>query len=129
MTARQAGARAQAAHIIDYLDPGLVELSFGRRKCIDLQGVNVRLHHLAQGLVNEPVAFDSAFFSKSLGDDSHLEVAPAVSGAGVSRVQVTLVLNLQMRWRKNSLEPVLYLPDAVRAHGSTSLNGFTFTSR
>jgi hypothetical protein len=96
LTAYQAGAWAQAAHIIDYLDPGLVELSFGWRKCIDIQGVDIRLHHWSQGLVNKPVAFDSASVGKGVGDDSHLEVAHAVAGAGVPCMQMTLILDLQM---------------------------------
>ncbi len=91
--------------------------------------MNIRLHHRSQGLVNEPVAFYSASFGKGVGHDSHFEMAHAVASAGVPCVQVTLILYLQMRRRKSGLEPFPNLLDAVRAHGSTNLKGFTLTSR
>lgn len=75
------------------------------------------------------MALDSAFPGEYIGDDRHLEMAHSTARASVSFVQVTLILHLQVCRRKHSLEPVSDLLHTVRIHGSTSLNGFTFTSR
>ncbi len=89
--------------------------------------MNIRLHHGPQCGIHQPVALNSALALERIGDNGYLEMPHAVTGPGVSCMQVTLVFDLQLRRRKPGLEPCLYLLDPLGSHGKTSLKGFTCT--
>ena len=89
--------------------------------------MNIRLHYVAEGRIYHTVALDSALAGKGIRHDPDLEVALTIAGTGVACVQVTLVLDQDVRRRKGRLQQ---FPDsllAFRRHGNTSLNGLTTT--
>ena len=93
---------------------------------IEFQGesVDIRLHHRAERLVNPAVSLDTIEAGESAGDQGNAEVASTVAGAGVPRVQMALVLDLESL-RFEDLGQTLADPFGPVDHGSTSLKGLT----
>ena len=91
--------------------------------------MNIGLHHVPERLEYHAVAPNSAFTSKGVRGNSHLEMPSAIPGTRVARVQVTLILDQDFDGGKRPLEHLLYALFSVDCHGNTSLNGFTITCR
>ena len=68
---------------------------FGRRARLDGQGVDVGLHHLAEGGVDGPVPGQRRLADEGLGRDPDGEMASPVAGAFVAGVLVAVVDHLQ----------------------------------
>ena len=64
---------------------------------------------------------------KCSGNDRNVVVPLAILGTGVSRMQVTLVLDQQVRWRERVPQDRLDSSESVFIHGRTFLNGLTVT--
>ena len=105
------------------------KLSLGRGVGVDFQGMYVGLHERPQRCVDQAVALDTALTLEVIGYDRHFEMARTVSGARMPRVEVALVLDLEVAWGKSGFESIPDNLNALRGHGSTRLNGLTLTLR
>lgn len=90
--------------------------------------MNIAIHHRAQGLVHQPVAFDGAQPCEGRRNDIDFEMTFAFFGAGVADVEMALVLYLELARVQGCRQAFAHLGNAGSiAHGSTGLKGFTVT--
>lgn len=89
--------------------------------------MNIGLHQVAEGVVDQPVAFQGAAALEERGGDADSEVAAAVPGARVAGVEVAFVDDLQLCRLQGCGEPLADGDQTILVHGSTSLNGLTTT--
>lgn len=87
----------------------------------------VGLQHIGEDLVNHSMPLDTAPAGKSRRNDANFKMALAIAGAGMSRVQMALILDQQFGGAECRHEQLADPIRSIRAHGSTSLNGFTAT--
>lgn len=57
--------------------------------------MNVRVHKVSERFVHQAVLRNTAETTEAGRSDAYVEVAPAVPGAGMTRMKVTLVGNFQ----------------------------------
>lgn len=70
-------------------------LDLVRAEGLYCQRMDLGLHQLTECIEYQPVACDPGQARKRRSDDHHPEVAPAIAGAGVPRVQMAFVLDFQ----------------------------------
>lgn len=125
-------AQVGAAGAVRWAWEGLARVFFGRAG-LDAQGMDVVLHELAEGLVDEPMTAQRGQAGELAGDDVDPEVTLAFACPGVADVQVALVGNFEFLGLQRVLEPRADQPDApvcvsrALVHGSTCLKGLTCT--
>jgi hypothetical protein len=95
----------------------------GNAQCVD-----VGLHQIADGVVDEAMTLDRFQAGEFARDDSDPKVPAPIPGAGMSLVQVALVDNVHILRLQSGSQSRPDFHDAVCVHGSTSLKGFTVTS-
>jgi len=71
------------------------------RAGINAERVNVGLHEGVEGIVHHAMALNTVLAGENISFYNHLEVAAAVLRAGVARVEMALVLNLDMTGLKS----------------------------
>jgi len=98
-----------------------------RRAGVYAKGMNFRVHHCPERVIDHPVARQRPYSHEGLGLDRYVKVAPAVPSAGMAGVQVALILYEQMRWCECGPENRLDSRDSILCHGRTLLKGFTVT--
>lgn len=81
--------------------------------------MNVRLHHVSEGIEYHPVSLDRVPAGKRGRDDSDAEVSAAVSSPLVPDVQVALVVDLKHIRLELSLEPFVHPRNPLLVHGAT----------
>jgi hypothetical protein len=69
-----------------------------RGQCLDAQRVNIGLHHVAGGLVNQPMPLQWALSVKLSRNNSNVKMSKAFTRAGMPLVQVAFVLYIQQLW-------------------------------
>ena len=67
--------------------------------------MNVGLHQFPERLENHSLPLKGPGIPESVRNDSHPEVALAISGAGVAHVQMALVDQFQLRRFKSGFQP------------------------
>lgn len=96
---------------------------------VHAQRMNIGLHHVMERLEYHAVALDSVLAHKGVGNNPDLEMSLAIPGTRMARVQVALVLNPEIHWRKRRLQKALNTLRPIGRHGNMSLNGLTVTCR
>jgi len=99
----------------------------GRFNRVNAQGVNVCLHQVIQGVVDEPVGLERPEAGKFVGYDADPEMTFSVTCSGVPYMQMALVDDLKVNRLKCRIEAFADYPDAIFVQGNTNLKGFTAT--
>lgn len=86
--------------------------------------MNIRLHQRAERVVDPAVALEAIEAGECLGDQTHAVVPSTVAGAGMARVQMALVLDLEGLGLEGVGQSPTHLFNPV-CHGSTHLKGLT----
>jgi len=102
-------------------------LALSGEACVDTEGVDVACHHVRQCLVYEPVSMNTPQTAECVGDDRDPEMSPAVAGAGVTDMQVALVVDLEELRGEGGFESRADLLRPFQRHGIACLKGFTIT--
>lgn len=89
--------------------------------------MNIRVHQVPDGLVDEPVALQRAQPRETRRDDANLKMPTPVTGAGVPDVLMTFVDDLEFGRVQGGFDASANLFDARFVQGSTCLNGLTMT--
>ena len=66
--------------------------------------MDIRDHHVAQRFKNHPVPIERPFVLERRRHDAHRVMAFAVPSAGMTRVKVAVVLNVELEWREGRFE-------------------------
>ena len=89
--------------------------------------MDVRLHQVPERLEYHSLPLQGPDMPEPVRNDSHLEVTPAIGGAGVATVPVALVNQFQLLGFKSGFQPSTYQAKPCLAHGRTCLKGCTST--
>src|SRR5690554_2444492 len=92
------------------------------------QSVNIRLHEIAERLIDHSMALEGVGARKALRHDPDLEVPASVPGSGMADVQVALVDDVQLFRQERRLQARTNGGDSVAAHGRTCRTGLIRTS-
>lgn len=90
--------------------------------------MDVSLHQRAERSIYEAMPFQRSLAREMTRDNSNLKMAPAVTRAGVARVAVTVVDDVELVGFERGLEPAAYRGDALGRHGHTRNTGLISTS-
>lgn len=99
----------------------------GRSFGVDAERVDVGLHQVADGVVDESVTLQWAEPAKTVRGNADVKVAAAIASAGVPNVLVALIGDLEPRRSQGRFDALPDPGNTVFAHGSTCLNGLTVT--
>jgi hypothetical protein len=83
-----------------------------RRIRLDSQGMNVRLHEGAQGVVHHPVAPDGRLAGKGFSHHGYPEMSAAVPGPGMAGMKMALILDFE-QFRLEGIQQAL--PDDLNS--------------
>lgn len=89
--------------------------------------MDVRFYQSVERIINHSVPLNPVLAFERCGNDGYVEVTPAIPGAFVPGMQMTLVFDEKFRWMKGRFQFRANACDAVVRHGRTSLKGFTVT--
>ena len=103
--------------------PGIGGLAGSER--LDGKGMNVGLHHFADGFVHETVPPHDRQTPETLRHHQHAEVPASLAGAGVADVAVAVVDDFELGRLQGGAQPLLDRRNARSGHGSTLTNGRT----
>lgn len=78
--------------------------------------MNVGLHHRAEGLVDEPVPVKSGLARERARDDHDPKVSPAIPGASMSGMQMTLIRDIEQLGMERHLQSFADGVKACRSH-------------
>lgn len=93
------------------------------------QRVDICLHQRAECFENHSVSLERPSAGKGFGFYVYLEMTQPVAGAGMTFVQVTLVLDNESGRGKGLGQPCFDQSDPVCVHGKTRRNGLTTVVR
>ncbi len=95
---------------------------------LDDQGVDVALHEVPDGRIDQPVALQGRNTPERLGHDMYAKMAQAPGRAGMTGMQVALVLDDEFLRRKALRQDIAQARRPLRAiQGSTGRKGSTST--
>jgi len=91
--------------------------SAARGARINAERVNLVLHQLCKCAVDQAMTLNSRLTAKSFSDYKYTEMSFAISCAGVTGMQMTIVYNSQFSGRENRAKPTFDFFDTCCAHG------------
>jgi hypothetical protein len=81
--------------------------------------VNVGLHQRAQSSIDHAMALDGSLARKAARKNAYLEMAAAVTGAGVPGMAAAVVDDIELLGVERGFELASYQRDALGRHGAT----------